>query len=153
MQSPNKIEAPENLEAFAGQRILSEDPRTEKTARACVACGAGEARKLGNKNELDIVCCRKCQTLYTPYSPWYTSQYFYEGYYLKADEVEPPAFVKTRLEEIAAAAHAAGADARLGVQRGDRGAVAGRVGDRHRLVGRAPPGAARARDRSHPGSA
>ena len=97
------MQALNTIEAFAGQRILSEDPRTEKTARACVACGASEARKLGNKNELDIVCCRKCQTLYTPYSPWYTSQYFYEGYYLKADEVEPPAFVKTRLEEIAVA--------------------------------------------------
>ena len=81
---------------------MSEDPRTEKTVRACVACGSSDARKLGTKNELDIVCCRDCQTLYTPYSPWYSSQYFYLGYYLKDEEVEPPAFVKSRLEEITA---------------------------------------------------
>lgn len=94
MQSPNKIED------FAGQRILSEDPRTEKGTRACVACGSSDAQKLGNKNELDIVCCRKCRSLYTPYSPWYTSAYFYLGYYLKSEETQTPPFVLQRLEEI-----------------------------------------------------
>ena len=97
MQSPKKIEA------FAGQRILSEDPRTEKVTRVCVACSSSNTDSLGVKNELEIVSCRKCKTLYTPYSPWYSSQYFYLGYYLKDEEVEPPAFVKTRLEEITAA--------------------------------------------------
>ena len=97
------MQSSKRIEDFAGQRILSEDPRTEKATRACVACGSGDAQKLGNKNELDIVCCRKCRTLYTPYSPWYSSQYFYLGYYLKPDEVKPPAFVKTRLEEITTA--------------------------------------------------
>ena len=97
------MQAPEKIEAFAGQRILSEDPRTEKATRACVACGSGEAQKLGIKNELEIVCCRRCRTLYTPYSPWYSSEYFYLGYYLKADEINTPTFVKTRLEEITAA--------------------------------------------------
>jgi SAM-dependent methyltransferase len=93
-------QAPEQIEAFAGQRILSEDPRREKATRACVACGSTAARELGIKNELAIVSCRECQTLYTPYSPWYSSEYFYLGYYLKPEEVETPAFVKTRLEEI-----------------------------------------------------
>jgi len=102
MQSPKKIEAPEKIEAFAGQRILAEDPRTEKKARACVACGAIEAHKLGIKNELDIVCCSHCRTIYTPYSPWYSSSYFYLGYYLKPEEIDTPAFVKKRLEEITA---------------------------------------------------
>jgi SAM-dependent methyltransferase len=97
MQSPKKIEA------FAGQRILSEDPRTEKATRVCVACNSSNTESLGVKNELEIVSCRKCKTLYTPYSPWYSSQYFYLGYYLKDEEVEPPAFVKTRLDEITAA--------------------------------------------------
>lgn len=97
MQSPKKIEA------FAGQRILSEDPRTEKATRVCVACSSSNTDSLGVKNELEIVSCRKCKTLYTPYSPWYSSQYFYLGYYLKDEEVKPPAFVKTRLEEITAA--------------------------------------------------
>jgi SAM-dependent methyltransferase len=96
MQSPNRVEA------FAGQRILAEDPRTEKTARPCVACGSTDARNLGIKNELDIVACRNCQTLYTPYSPWYSSEYFYLGYYLRPDETETPPFVMERLEEITA---------------------------------------------------
>src|ERR1051326_3286395 len=96
------MQASEKIEEFAGQRILAEDPRTEKSARACVACGSNEARKLGTKNELDIVCCRRCRTLYTPYSPWYSSEYFYLGYYLKPEEVDTPGFVKTRLEEITA---------------------------------------------------
>jgi SAM-dependent methyltransferase len=96
MQSPNKVEE------FAGQRILAMDPRAEKTFRSCVACGSSDAHKLGIKNELDIVSCRNCQTLYTPYSPWYSSEYFYLGYYLKPEETETPAFVKQRLEEITA---------------------------------------------------
>ena len=65
-----------------------------------LACGASDAGKLGVKNELEIVSCRNCQTIYTPYSPWYSSHYFYLGYYLKPEEVDTPAFVKTRLEEI-----------------------------------------------------
>jgi SAM-dependent methyltransferase len=102
MQTPETIEAPKEIEAFAGQRILAEDPRSEKATRACVACGSANARELGIKNELAIVCCRQCQTLYTPYSPWYTSSYFYLGYYLKQEELQAPAFVNQRLKEITA---------------------------------------------------
>jgi SAM-dependent methyltransferase len=94
------LQAPNKIEDFAGQRILSEDPRTEKATRACVACGSTKARKLGVKNELEIVCCVPCGTIYTPYSPWYSSQYFYLGYYLKDEEKETPPFVLKRLEEI-----------------------------------------------------
>lgn len=96
------MQTPENIEAFAGQRILGEDPRAEKATRACVACGSTYAQKLGVKNELEIVRCTGCGTIYTPYSPWYTSSYFYLGYYLKPQEVDTPAFVKQRLEEITA---------------------------------------------------
>src|SRR5688572_11181270 len=96
------MQSPKQIEDFAGQRILGEDPRTEKTTRSCVACGSSDADKLGVKNELAIVSCRSCQTIYTPYSPWYSSQYFYLGYYLKPEEVDTPAFVKKRLEEITA---------------------------------------------------
>ncbi|HKV36688.1 MAG TPA: class I SAM-dependent methyltransferase [Pyrinomonadaceae bacterium] len=96
------MQSPEKIEAFAGQRILAEDPRVEKTTRACVACGSTSARQLGVKNELEIVCCVPCGTIYTPYSPWYSSTYFYLGYYLKDDEVETPPFVQQRLEEITA---------------------------------------------------
>ena len=96
------MQASDKIEEFAGQRILAEDPRSEKTTRACVACGSSEAHSLGIKNELDIVRCHKCQTLYTPYSPWYSSEYFYLGYYLKPEETETPQFVKQRLAEITA---------------------------------------------------
>lgn len=96
------MQAPEKIEAFAGQRILSEDPREEKVTRACVACGSTAAQKLGVKNELEIVSCRDCNTVYTPYSPWYSSSYFYLGYYLKDDEIETPPFVQERLQEITA---------------------------------------------------
>lgn len=96
------MQASEKIEEFAGQRILAEDPRSEKATRVCVACGSSHARKLGIKNELNIVRCRHCYSLYTPYSPWYSSEYFYLGYYLKPEEVETPAFVKKRLEEITA---------------------------------------------------
>lgn len=94
MQSPDKIEE------FAGQRILAMDPRSEKSLRVCVACGSTKSRSLGIKNELDIVSCRECRTIYTPYSPWYSSAYFYLGYYQQEEELSPPAFVRTRLEEI-----------------------------------------------------
>ncbi len=95
MQSTDKIED------FAGQRILAMDPRAEKTLRVCVACGSSDAQPLGVKNELDIVSCRKCSTVYTPYSPWYSSEYYYDSYYPE-ESLSPPAFVQTRLEEITA---------------------------------------------------
>jgi SAM-dependent methyltransferase len=96
------MQAPEKIEEFAGQRILAEDPRAEKVTRACVACGSSNAQQLGVKNELEIVCCVSCGTIYTPYSPWYTSSYFYLGYYLKPEETQTPPFVLERLHEIAA---------------------------------------------------
>ena len=90
------------LEQSPSQWILSEDPRIEKTQRACVACGSAQARPLGVKNEFEMVSCRDCGSVYTPYSPWYSSALFYTGFYLNADELSPPAFVNTRLEEITA---------------------------------------------------
>lgn len=90
------------LEQSPSQWILSEDPRIEKTQRACVACGSAQARPLGVKNEFEMVSCRECDSVYTPYSPWYSSALFYTGFYLNEDELSPPAFVNTRLEEITA---------------------------------------------------
>src|SRR5690348_15122240 len=93
--------APEQVE-FAGQRILAMDSRAEKMLRvACVACGSKAGQPLGVKNELELLRCRRCATLYTPYSPWYSSEYFYEVYYPE-QSLSPPAFVQTRLEEITA---------------------------------------------------
>ena len=82
--------------------IHSKDPRIEKRQRACVACGSSKARPLGVKNELDVVTCVECESVYTPYSPWYSSAHFYSGFYLNEDELSPPEFVNTRLEEITA---------------------------------------------------
>jgi SAM-dependent methyltransferase len=82
--------------------ILSQDPRIEKTQRACVACGSTNARPLGVKNEFDVVSCLGCDSVYTPYSPWYSSAHFYTGFYLNQEELSPPAFINTRLEEITA---------------------------------------------------
>src|ERR1700752_275458 len=96
------MQSPEKIEDFAGQRMLGEDPREEKATRPCVACGSKDAQRLGVKNELEIVSCRDCDTVYTPYSPWYSSSSFYLGYYLKDEEIETPPFVQERLHEIAA---------------------------------------------------
>ena len=93
------MQAPEKTEEFAGQRILAMDPRTEKKLRVCAACGSSDAQPLGVKNELDILACRKCATVYTPYSPWYSSEYYYVSYYPEAS-LSPPPFVQMRLEEI-----------------------------------------------------
>lgn len=93
------MQAPDKVEEFAGQWILDQDPRAEKTLRACAACGSNDARRLGVKNKFEIVSCRKCSSVYTPYSPWYTSEYYYETYY-KEESLSPPEFVQTRLAEI-----------------------------------------------------
>jgi len=93
--------APEQFE-FAGQQILAMDSRAEKMLRvACVACGSKEAQSLGVKNELELLQCRKCATVYTPYLPWWSSEFFYGTYYPE-QSLAPPAFVQTRLEEITA---------------------------------------------------
>ncbi|HEX6046309.1 MAG TPA: class I SAM-dependent methyltransferase [Pyrinomonadaceae bacterium] len=90
------------LEQSPTEWILTEDPRVEKTQRACVACGSSQARPLGVKNDFEVVSCLACDSVYTPYSPWYSSAFFYTGFYLNADELSPPAFINTRLEEITA---------------------------------------------------
>ena len=96
-----EMQAEEKVEQFAGQRILAMDPRSEKKLRACAACGSTDAQPLGIKNELDILSCSKCATVYTPYTPWYSSEDYYVSYYPEAS-LSPPQFVQTRLEEITA---------------------------------------------------
>ncbi len=92
----------DEIEKFAGQRILAMDPRAEKPSRACPACSSSKARKLGTKNELEIVSCLQCRTLYCPYSPWYNSEMYYGDYYTHHGIDEPP-LVARRLTEITAA--------------------------------------------------
>ena len=90
------------LEQSPTHWIVSEDPRVEKTQRACVACGSSNARPLGVKNDFDVVSCADCDSIYTTYSPWYSSAFFYSGFYLNEGELSPPEFVSTRMEEITA---------------------------------------------------
>lgn len=93
------MHAPDKVEKKPGHWILNMDPRTEQPVRACAACGSNDAESLGEKNDLEILSCRRCSTVYTPYSPWFTSELWYETYY-RDQNLEPPAFVQTRLEEI-----------------------------------------------------
>lgn len=86
---------------FAGQRLLRLDPRTEKSVRPCPACAETGTRLLGIKNELEMVCCVGCRTCYTPYSPWYTSERYYGGFYAPGSFSEPE-FVHRRAAEITA---------------------------------------------------
>ncbi|HEX2268673.1 MAG TPA: class I SAM-dependent methyltransferase [Pyrinomonadaceae bacterium] len=67
-----------------------------------MACGSAQSRPLGVKNDFEVVACLDCASVYTPYSPWYTSAHFYTGFYLNEDELSPPAFVNERLDEITA---------------------------------------------------
>jgi len=93
--------SPDKVEEFAAQWILTEDPRSETVPRSCAACGSEAARPLGKKNGFAMVSCRKCATVYTTYSPWYSSELYYETYY-HDNSLSPPAFVQTRMEEITA---------------------------------------------------
>ena len=93
------MQAPDKVEEFPGQWILKMDPRAEQTVRACAACGSNDAESLGVKNGLEILSCRRCSSVYTPYSPWYSSEFYYETYYWDQN-LEPPSFVQSRLEEI-----------------------------------------------------
>lgn len=95
------MQAPDKVEEKPGHWILNMDPRAEQPVRACAACGSNDAQSLGIKNELQILSCRRCLTVYTPYSPWYSSELWYETYY-RDQNLVPPAFVQTRLEEIVA---------------------------------------------------
>ena len=95
------MQAPEKVERIGAQWILTQDPRSETVPRACAACGSGDAEALGSKNGFAFVSCRKCATLYTTYSPWYSSEHYYDNYY-EDGSLSPPAFVQTRLEEITA---------------------------------------------------
>ena len=91
----------QKVEENQGFWILKMDPRAEKNVRACAACGSNDAWSMGTKNELEILSCRKCSTVYTPYLPWYSSELYYETYY-RDQNLAPPPFVQSRLEEIVA---------------------------------------------------
>src|SRR6476659_593504 len=91
----------DGMDKFAGQRMLAMDPRSEKPLRVCPACSSSKARKVGTKNELEIVSCLQCHSLYCPYSPWYNSEMYYGDYYTHHGIDEPP-LVARRLTEITA---------------------------------------------------
>jgi len=88
-------------EKFAGQQLLHLDPRSERPMRTCPACASNTATKIGIKNELEVVRCQVCGSLYCPYMPWYTSERYYVDYYSHHGLEEPPVVTK-RLMEITA---------------------------------------------------
>lgn len=89
----------DNPKEFGGQQLLALDPRSEKPVRRCPACDSTQSRNLGIKNELEIVSCTNCNSLYAPYTPWYTSKLYYGNYYEQRICEEPP-IVHKRLREI-----------------------------------------------------
>ena len=93
------MQAADKVEENQGHWILNMDPRAEKVVRACAACGSSDAHSMGMKNGLEMLSCRQCASVYTPYLPWFTSELWYETYY-RDQNLAPPAFVQKRLEEI-----------------------------------------------------
>lgn len=91
----------QQTEKFAGQQLLATDPREERPLRLCPACLSDKKRKLGIKNELEIMRCMECTSIYCPYTPWYTSRDYYDSYYEQRFCDEPP-IVARRLSEITA---------------------------------------------------
>jgi 2-polyprenyl-3-methyl-5-hydroxy-6-metoxy-1,4-benzoquinol methylase len=85
---------------YAGEGFVLAKPVADLAVRVCPACESGEGRQLGIKNDLPIVSCNRCATLYTTYEPWYSSEEFYSGYYPQISS--EPEFVKLRLAETIA---------------------------------------------------
>jgi SAM-dependent methyltransferase len=72
---------------------------TKKNPRPCPACNCSDFRNLGNKNNFDIVCCRKCGTLFTDRIPDETEAENYDDYYSESN-LTVPGFIRERLREI-----------------------------------------------------
>jgi len=87
-----------NKDRYAGESFVALSPLSDHAARYCPACNESTSRVVGVKNDLRIVSCRNCATLYTPYHPWYSSQEFYSGYY--PEILSEPEFIKKRLSVI-----------------------------------------------------
>src|SRR4029453_1826248 len=86
-----------NRDRYAGESFVAIKPLSDRPARACPACEWPDARELGVKHDLQMVSCVKCETQYTPYDPWYSSEQFYSGYY--PDIASEPAFIRERLAD------------------------------------------------------
>jgi SAM-dependent methyltransferase len=85
---------------YAGEDFVLAKPIAALGTRVCPACQSSEGKDLGVKNDLQIRSCSRCETLYTPYRPWYSSEDFYSGYYPSI--TSEPEFVKLRLAETIA---------------------------------------------------
>jgi 2-polyprenyl-3-methyl-5-hydroxy-6-metoxy-1,4-benzoquinol methylase len=83
------------------QWIFDKDPRAEKPLRDCPACNSDQKQSVGKKNGFELVTCSSCSSLYTTFTPWYTSEMYYQNYY-DGNNSEQPSFVAKRLLEIVA---------------------------------------------------
>ena len=76
--------------------MASPQPNSEE--RICPACGHASARSRGYKNDLQLVSCESCDTLYTSRVGG-DAQLDYDDYYTAAN-LAVPAFIDGRLDEI-----------------------------------------------------
>src|SRR3954467_9562219 len=68
-------------------------------ARPCPACAHAESRAVGQANGFEMVRCRSCSTLFTARLPAAAESLDYDAYY-HAGNLEVPAFVRGRLDEL-----------------------------------------------------
>lgn len=67
--------------------------------RVCPACGHAGGRSRGRKNDFPLFSCESCATLYTAHAPGIIQGQDYDSYYT-AENLEVPAFIDKRLDEI-----------------------------------------------------
>jgi 2-polyprenyl-3-methyl-5-hydroxy-6-metoxy-1,4-benzoquinol methylase len=67
----------------------------------CPACGSACGRKRGQKNDHDVICCRRCATLYVSAVTQASIADLYAHYY-DHENLSVPDFIDRRLDEIVA---------------------------------------------------
>lgn len=77
------------------------ESENDSAARYCPACLASAATERGEKNGYRLLVCRCCRTLRTARLPHAGEEEDYDGYY-RPENLQVPAFVHRRLDEIVA---------------------------------------------------
>jgi SAM-dependent methyltransferase len=87
-----------------GQRTVEKRGSIEAqgTACQCPACGSAHGRKCGQKNGYEIICCRRCATLYVAAVTQAAIAAYYARYYHDHATLSVPDFIDRRLDEIVA---------------------------------------------------
>ena len=77
------------------------EQNTTTENRRCPACGSARAKRLGRKNDFELLSCRGCATLYTSHLPDAASAKDYDDYYVP-ENIAIPDFIDRRVDEIIA---------------------------------------------------